>query len=386
MTSRRQRGEGGLYQRSDGMWVGAVDLGFVGGKRVRKTVSSKSYDVAHKKLSALKRTLSDHGSVPDAHTSVETWLKHWLVSVAAPRTKPRTMQGYRTTVNKHLIPHVGKKRLDQLAPQHVRAMHRSLEQQGLAAGTVLKAHRVLAKALTDAMREGRVTRNVATLVDAPRRSTVSQGSLTAVQARKILLAVQHDSDGARWGAALLIGARQGEALGLEWDRVNLTEGWVDLSWQLQRLGYVKGTKRLDVPAGFEYRQIEGGLCLTRPKSRSGQRVIPLPPAMVWLLEQAPYPTRVGLVFTRGLGRPIDPSQDNKAWHAMLERVELPSVPLHAARHTTASLLLEIGVDPEVIKAILGHSSIVATRAYMHTSRTLTSDAMARYGELFALGN
>jgi len=382
MTKRRQRGEGGLYQRGDGMWVGVVDLGWVNGKRTRKTVSSKSQMVAHRKLTALKRTLADTGAAPDAQMTVERWLEHWLADIASPRTKPRTMQGYRTTVRQHLLPHLGKRRLDQLAQQHVRAMHRALEDQGLAAGTILKAHRVLAKALTDAVREGRAVRNVATLVDAPRRSVTNRGSLTAEQARQILL--HPDPMRTRWGAALLIGARQGEALGLEWDRVNLHEGWVDLSWQLQRLGYVKGTKRLDVPAGFEHQQIDGGLCLTRPKSRSGQRVIPLPPPMAWLLEQTPYPLRTGLVFTRPGGRPIDPSQDNKAWHAMLDDVGLPSVPLHAARHTTASLLLQIGVDPEVIKAILGHSSIVATRAYMHTSRTLTTDAMRRYGEFLAL--
>lgn len=377
---RRQRGEGGLYLRSDGMWVGAVDLGYVAGKRVRKTVSSKSFATAQRKLSALKRTLTDHGDAPDAHTTVQRWLEHWLTDIAAPRTKPRTMQGYRTTVTQHLIPHLGKRRLDQLAPQHVRAMHRALEEQGLAAGTVLKAHRVLAKALTDAMREGKVVKNVATLVDAPRRTGASRGSLS-VEAAKVILGERE----ARWGVALLLGARQGEALGLQWDRVDLVNGLADLSWQLQRLGYIKGTKRIDVPRGFEYQQLDGGLCLTRPKSRAGQRIIPLPRAMVQMLADMPPPEGPhGLVFTWDGGRPIDPSRDSKDWHALLERVDLPSVPLHAARHTTASLLLEVGIDPEVIKAILGHSSIVATRAYMHTSRTLTTDAMNRYGDLLAL--
>ena len=56
------------------------------------------------------------------------------------------------------------------------------------------------------------------------------------------------------------------------------------------------------------------------------------------------------------------------------------MPLHAARHTTATLLLEQGVDAEVIKQILGHSQIVTTRGYQHVSLELARRAVDELGQ------
>lgn len=410
--SRRARGEGGLYKRaSDGLWVGTVDIGYdAAGKRIRRTVTSKAYSIAFDKLADLKRTLEEHGSAPDAKTTVERWLTYWLTDIAAARNKPRTLQGYRTTVTQHLIPYLGRKRLDQLAPQHVRDLHRELAKAGLASSTALKAHRVLAKALTDAQREGRVKRNVATLVDAPSKAGEERIPLTVDQAKTLLmhLAKTEDRLASRWAAALLLGARQGECIGLTWEHTDLDQGVADLSWQLQRLGFRHGCgpapaidgdpwpcgvrragscreRELDVPAGFSHTQLEGGLCLTPPKGKP--RVVPLPlPMLAFLVQhQAKTKAKSGLVWTRPDGRPIDPSHDNKAWHAALVAAGLPgTIDLHSARHTTASLLLDLDVDPYVIQQILGHANIVTTRGYQHVSLTLARKALDQLGDLLKI--
>lgn len=405
-SRRRQRGEGGLYQRSDGLWVGVVDLGWAGGKRRRKTVTSKDYTTAFRKLRDLRKQVHEHGDLPTAGMTVEKWLTYWLDHIAAKRIRPRTLTTYRGYVANYLTPALGRKRLDQLQPQHVRAMHQAITNNGQrSTTTALQAHRILVKALTDAQREGHVTRNVATLVDAPRKAAGSRGALSPEEAVTLLRSVDKTAIGARWAAALFLGARQGECLGLEWDRVDLDAGTVDLAWQLQRLAYRHGCghptgktwpcgrKRggncpqrvLDVPDGFECRPIEGGLVLTRPKSRSGLRVIPLPQpmwqALAWHRQQS---TGQGLVWTRADGRPIDPKVDSADWHAALEAAGLPPVPLHVARHTTGTLLLRLGVDTSVVMSILGHSSAATTRGYQHSDLTLQRDAMNRLGGLLAL--
>ncbi|MBR7513320.1 hypothetical protein KC219_24490, partial [Mycobacterium tuberculosis] len=86
-------------------------------------------------------------------------------------------------------------------------------------------------ALADALADGKVWRNVCTLVNKPTVTSESHGALTAEQARETLLEAMKAKDPmvTRWAAGLMLGGRQGELLGLEWDRVDLESGVVELT-------------------------------------------------------------------------------------------------------------------------------------------------------------
>ena len=49
-TGRRGKGEGSIYRRRDGQWVGSVDLGPQGGRRRRKTVYGRTQKEVRDKL------------------------------------------------------------------------------------------------------------------------------------------------------------------------------------------------------------------------------------------------------------------------------------------------------------------------------------------------
>jgi integrase len=274
--------------------------------------------------------------------------------------------------------------------------------RGLTSTTALQAHRVLAKALKDAEREGLVTRNVATLVDAPRKAVNGRQALTTAHARAILTAAEQDPLAARWALALLYGVRQGEALGLTWACVDLDAGTIDLAWQLQRLTWRHGCgepttcgrkrgaecpqRHIGAPPGFEVQPLDGARCLTRPKSKAGTRVLPLIEPMRVLLERqaaltAGEPNPHGLVWHEADGRPLDSKDDRAAWYGALEAAGAPRVELHGARHTTATLLLELGIDAAVIASILGHSDVVTTRGYQHVDLSLSRAAVESLGRV-----
>jgi integrase len=364
------------------------------GDRRRKTVSSSRYDVAVKKLRELRRQVADNGGdIPTSGMTVAAWLTYWVEHIAAPRLRPKTLDSYRDDVRLHIIPAVGRHRLDNLTPAHVRSMAGEITGKGRSSTTALRCHVILSKALSDAMREGLVHRNVADKdhVDKPRRAASTRGALTAAQGIALLQSVADSPLGSRWAAALLTGARQGELLGLERSRVTDV---LDLSWQLQRLRWRHGCggtcgldrasacprREIEVPAGFEHRPLTGLYVLTRPKTKTGTRVVPLVEPLRSILARHIAATDGGphgLVWTTATGTPIDATTDGKAWHAALEAAGLPSVPLHAARHTTATLLLEAGVDERVRWQILGHSSAASASGYLHVDQTMATDAMLR---------
>ncbi|NKR32210.1 hypothetical protein GS538_20235 [Rhodococcus hoagii] len=170
-------------------------------------------------------------------TTVEQWLTRWLDEIAKPRIRPRVWLTYGSAIRNNITPHIGAYKLQKLTPANVREMHRAVAKAGKSSRTAEIAHNILARSLTDAVREGILTKNVCDLVDKPKVTMKSRGNLTSEQARTLLRvsASKRDPMVARWAMALMTGARQGECLGLQWERVDFERNLIDLSWQLQRI-------------------------------------------------------------------------------------------------------------------------------------------------------
>jgi integrase len=359
MGVRRQQGEGSIYQRSsDGRWVGVVDLGWVGGKRVRKSVTAATLRELRPKLAALKASV-ESGVVPDDAT-VGDWLNHWLEQIASERVRPRTLDGYQGYVRRYLDPALGRVRLDRLKPEHVRAMLRGMEADGLSPTTRRQAYAVLHRALKVAVREQRVTRNVADYVDPPQPAKNPHGSLSRAETLAMLDLLAAYSDDGMWAvssrflAALLCGLRQGEALGLRWEDVDLEHGELYVRRSVQRIAG-KG-------------MVEQGV-----KSARSERRIPLMLPMATALAMHRQVAPDGYVW--GGHRPTDPRADWDRWHGLLWSAGCERHPLHAARSTTANLLHEAGVPPRIIGDIMGHDFKVTWTHYLSSEERQLREAM-----------
>jgi integrase len=266
-----------------------------------------------------------------------------------------------------------------------------------------KADQVLRLALKAAIREGVMTVSVMDRVDKPAHVKKEAESFDVKTAMHIIAtAIEHQGQmwAARWATGFLTGARESEILGLEWDRVHFDRGLMDISWQLQRQPKVHGCGPQDDgkwPCGFvrpgycpeavwrfprgDYRECTGTLCWTRPKTAAGRRIIPIVPALAEILESIREPNPHGLVFHHPDGRPIDQEQDQKAWKALLIAANIPHLPQHSIRHSTATLLLEAGVDVHVVQSVIGHSDIAMTRGYQHVDVELAKRAWATLPQL-----
>jgi integrase len=172
-----------------------------------------------------------------------------------------------------------------------------------------------------------------------------------------------------------------------------------LAWQLKALPYVERrdpTSGFRVPRGFESRHLTGAYHLVRPKTRAGIRVVPLVPWLVDALkvwrEQAPKSPH-NLVWAHNDGSPRSAESDRAQWYHIVDTAEvMVTLPdgttrrplLYEARHTAATLLLAGGIDDTTIKAVLGHSSILSTQAYLHTDHARTRAALAVSAKIVGL--
>lgn len=402
---RRDYGSGSVYQRKDGRWVGTVDAGWTErGTRRRVSVTAETEPEAKRRLRAKIRELEGGGTTTvSTRATVRSWSEEWL-PIVERTLRPQSYISARASVRRWIVPAIGQRKFDELTPGDVRAVLDAQRAVGLSSSTQRRTHSVLMQLLKAAAAEGHTVAPRVMAVPAPRMAVSDRTDLPLDLAVRILGVAADLPHGSRWAAALLQGMRQGEALGLTWDAVDLERGLLTISWQLQPLPYrvtrdVRSGFR--VPDGYEARQLRGRMHLVRPKSKAGWRVIPLVPWMrsalvTWREHQdaAGAPNPHGLVWPTAAGGPASSKADDEEWYALQTTVGQghPGAggvgrffTVHEARHTTATLLLEAGVDPAVITAILGHSTIVTSRGYMHVNTAPLADAMSRVAARLALG-
>jgi integrase len=277
--------------------------------------------------------------------------------------------------------------LQALKPEQVQHYVQTKTVQ-LDASTVQIHFIVLSNALKQAERIGRVSRNVARLVDPPRTTRKERQTLSMAHVRDVLLpALQGDRLRAAFLVLFLTGVRRGELLGLRWCDVDLEAGVLHVRQILERITNPQGTGRKTV------------LVFLEPKTDSSRRTIALPGECVTALRQhrarqaaerlhlgAAYRDQ-GLVFATEDGRPIDPRRMNELFTQALTRAGVPHIRLHDSRHTFATWLLQAGVSLKTVSDQLGHASISTTAdIYAHVTAAVARQAADALNQAFITGS
>ncbi|MBX6768222.1 MAG: site-specific integrase, partial [Actinomadura rubrobrunea] len=344
------------------------------------------------------------GPVTTNSPTVADYLAYWLREVVVPpEYAPMTCATYETLVRLYIVPGLGKKRLDKLTVRDVRAWLNTTRttcqccaqgkdarreekaQRCCAKGrccnqvaserTVRDAWTVLRSALSNAVREELIPKNVAGLVRVSKPRTRKNKPWSVDEARQFLESARTSGDPlyAAYVLVLVLGLRKGEVLGLPWSAVNLDAGELEVTWQLQR--------------------VRRELLHRETKTEASDATLPLPDICVTALrlrqkDQARSRaaagadwTDTGLVFTTRVGTPVDPRNFNRAFAERCRKAGVRQIKVHDTRHTCATLLAALDVHPRVAMRILRHAQIdVTMEVYTEASDEKTRQALKRLGE------
>lgn len=400
MSPRRSPGDGTLFKRKDGLWVAGFT---VEGQRYRTT--AKSRNEALLKRRELRTQVEAGIRVKGGKAKLSTWLDSWL-EIHRPKVDPETWRSYETSVRLHIKPAIGDKQLDKLTPDHVRDMLTTIQKTSPRAAQ--KAYTTLRLALGVAFAERKIAWNPAAVVDKPKHTPKRDPAFTVQEALHIMTTAENTCDetwAARWKAGFMTGKREGEILGLTWDRVDLDQDLLDISWQLQEMDkvhgcgepngddYPCGKKRVsfcpgahwNFPNGFEYEECERALVWTRPKTKATQEqpipiIAPLHDILV-ALKEADGPNPHNLVFHYPDGKAISPSQDQKAWRRLLQAAGVPHRKQHTLRRTAATLMRSAQVDEQTRQELFGHSGEDVQRIYAGPTADTHRLAMGKLADL-----
>ncbi len=325
------------------------------GKRRQKRVTAKTKRELEAKVAQLKAALASGGYTEPAKIPLASYLTHYLDTADLA---PRTRAAYALVVRRLIAPQLGQVPLGKLTGWHIQELYNRVRETSYAQ----QVQAVISGALTLAVREGLLARNVAEGLTPGRRerSPKTPTIWTPEELTTFLTAVRHHWLFPLFWTLAYTGLRLSEALALRWD---------DVSLDMARL----------------FVQVS--------KSQAGRRRVALDRSTVAVLaehqaEQARRRAALGsawqehgLVFDRGDGRPIAPRTVQAAMARYVRRLGLPPATPHTLRHTHATVLLLDGVPPHVVQHRLGHASSRTTLdVYAHVLPVNEREVAERFAQ------
>lgn len=355
----RTRGEGSIYRRDDGLWVGQI---YVNGKK--KVKHSKVQKEVREWLHEQKEALSKGTYINTKDVTISYFLQQYMTSQEAS-LRPKTVNSYQYLINNHINPELGNIKLTQLRADQVQAFYTKKINDGLSKRTVQYIHAVLHKSLNQALRWNLVVRNVTDLVDPPSPTKKTPDILNLDQTRKFMEKVK----GHRWELIYLIaiggGLREGEILALSPSDIQIDRGVVYISKALQYLP-------------------KQGLVVSEPKTATARRNVPLPEFVLTPLKTYLDSLKGNqqFLFETANGTPISPRNLLRHYHGVLKSLDLPIMPFHNLRHLSASLALMAGVNPKTVQQRLGHSTVSLTlNTYSHLLPGVEDEAAKKLNDV-----
>ena len=373
--TRRARGDGGLHWNEQRQrWIATAALGYDGrGKRLSKKASGRTKTEAKDKLRALLRDHQDGLAQGREGYTVKAAVEDWL-TYGLGRDTDATIIKYRYLCEKHIVPHLGARKLRDLTATEVDAWLGRLS-TSLSKSTTQRVRSCLNRVVRRAMARDLVKRNVVELTEVPggKQGRPSK-SLTPEQADDVLVKTASDRLHNYIVLSLLTGARTEELRALAWEHVHLDvrPAFVEV-WRSVREGGDTKTKKSKRTLAMS------GLCVDALRRQRVQQASErLAAGDRW--------EDTGLVFTTALGTAMDAANVRRDFRRALRLV--PGLTPddwtpRELRHSFVSLLSNAEVPIEQISQLVGHRGTTVTElVYRHQLKPVVQTGATVMDRLF----
>lgn len=341
------------------------------GNQIQRSITGKTQKEVAKKLKEATASIDAGTYTAPSKMTVGQWLDIWLEEYLGA-VKPRTADHYQGVVKSRIKPGLGAVKLDALNPHTIQSYYNSLSKEGLAPKTVRNLHGILHKALQQAVVNGYIKANPAEHCILPRPTRKELKPLDEDMITAFLKAIQGHQFEELFTVTLFTGMREGEALGLLWDCVDLTKGTITVDKQLQLIRGSKG----------QYQMV--------PTKNSKSRTLAIAPSVVAVLKRThlrQLENRLrygecyensGFVFTDELGHHLSASSVYKSFKAVMAQIGSPETRFHDLRHSYAVAAIKSGDDIKTVQENLGHATAAFTLdVYGHVTEKMKQDSANR---------
>lgn len=374
--TRRPHGSGAAYRIANGTWIAAKELppDRETGRRRRLTAKGQTKSKALNRLKVKTKEYERTGRLSSANTPLlRDWSERWLKEIATVGVRPKTSRSLKVQMAR-ICGQIGGVRLGKIRAADLRVCIAGLKST-LSPLTVRVTWATFVRCMRDAVREGLIHDNPCELVDAPTGKRQTFQILTPVQASRLCSLEEDLMWQLDWVLGYQTGMRTGERRGITFDELVMVDGvaCIHVKRQLQRI------KEDDPkwPTSLAFRPILQGdhEWLTPPKTESGNRLVPLPPAVLSLLDRwravrrglgySERPLDLLFVDHKHGGRAVTAARERYMFELALKKADLPHVRVHSMRHTLITALSQQNVPEAVRLAYVGHEDAKVDAQYQH---------------------
>lgn len=365
------------FRRQQGRVIAVVYYRDYGGRLRRIQGAAETKAGARRKVrEALDRVLAAGvGAGYSARTTfgdlAEQWYRQIEDLVAAGRRSPSTLGLYRHVLDRHVLPGLAGLRMNEVTAARLdHFLHGKRKEVGYSTAKLCRsvASGICSLAVRRELLRSNPVREVSSLeTDGSRQAR----ALTPEECRAWLAILDGDEFARRKDlpdlARFLLGTgcRLGEAVGVEWEDVDLDRHLLHVRRTVLR---VKGQ----------------GLIAKMPKSRSGMRVLRIPFWLVQLLRTRKTHAKnpVGPVFPDARGGYRDRNNIESAFRKVRQGTPFYWVVPHSYRKTVATMLDQGGLSARMIADQLGHSRISMTQDIYMGRRAVDGSVASALENLF----
>lgn len=356
-------------------WEGRYTCGFdpKTGKQKQHSISGKTQAEVAQKLREVTAEIGQGTFKEACKLTVGEWSiiwdKNYLIGV-----KPRTQEAYRSILCTHIRPELGAIKLEALNAHTIQHFYNGLSQKGLSAKTVKNVHGVLHELLQQAVRIGYLRMNPSDACTLPRVVKKEIKPLGDDAIRQFLAAIQGHRFEILLMVTLFTGLREGEVLGLSWDRVDFDRGTLLIDRQLQRAKDESGERCYSLVSlkNDKWRRITPADSVMEMLRRQWSR------QAEWRLRAGPAWEDSGLVFTNELGEHLSPYTVYHNFKRLAASIGIPEARVHDLRHSYAVAAIKSGDDIKTVQGNLGHATASFTLdVYGHVTDQMKRDSAER---------
>lgn len=364
------------------------------GKLIRKEFYGKTKKEAEAKRDEYLKGIKNGLHADYQNAMLGPLMKTWLFEVVrvSNKIKPSTFERYEGIYRNYIENSwLYGLRISTIKSLQLQRYYNALYENGKTSSQIKNLNKLLKKFFFYAVDEGYLLKNPCSS-----KSLVIPGEIEDEEDTDIevftddeIESIKKALEGHRLKALILLalgtGLRQGELLGLKWNKVDLANKKIKVDQALKTVTIINA----DGSRKYEMRE--------QPlKTKNSVRIVPIPSSLVPILEKhalnqkaeklkaGPIYNVNNYVFTTATGKPIDARNLLRAYKRLLKKAGVPYRKFHALRHTYATKLFERGVPLKTVQMLLGHSDIsVTANIYTHVMPEKKIDAAEKISDLFA---